>query len=335
MAIQNVGDLATSFQLRRDTGQVKADLVRLTGELSSGVVSDRVSHFKGDFSPLASLENGLARMDAYRSVIADFDLFVSTQQSAINTLRDLGQVSNTFLALPDAANDTLITNAGADALSRFEAAIRGLNTQVAGRSVFSGIETNQPAVADADALLSALEAEILGAGAVTADDVDTTVAAWFDPGGGFDTTGYLGGAASTTSIQLSDGETARVSITAEDGAIREYLSSLAMGALLGRDVLDGNLQEQGVLARRTGERLNAANDQLVSLQSSIGTVQAQVERATVEVATEADSLKITKARLVEVDPYQIAIELQNSETRLQSIYTMTARLSRLSLVEYL
>ena len=173
------------------------------------------------------------------------------------------------------------------------------------------------------------------AAATTAAEVVTIVDAWFGPGGGFETVGYLGGPRATSSTQLSDLERGPPLITAEDEAIRTQLSSLAFAALLGRDVLSGNLEEQGNLARLAGERLLVADDGIVALQASVGGIEAQVERAKVETSTQTDSLLIAKSELIEVDPYELAVKLQNAETRLQSIYTITARLSQLSLVNYL
>ena len=333
--IINIGDLSQSLQTRRDTGTTKSELVRLTGELSSGVSGDLVSRLNGDFGPLASIERGLSRVESFQSTNAEFELFVSTQQATIGYLRELGSISNVFLAIPETGDNTLIVNAGTDALSRFDAAIDNLNIQIAGRSVFSGVETNRPALASAETILLALETEIATAGAATAADVSAVVETWFAVGGGYDTVGYTGGPAPTTAVQLSDTEAVTAEVTAENDAIRDQLRFLSLGALLGRNLLSGDIVEQGALARMAGEGLNASDDRLIAVQSSLGSVEASVERARVEVGIEADNLRTTKAELVEVDPFNVAVELQNAETRLQSIYAITARLSRLSLVEYL
>ena len=139
----------------------------------------------------------------------------------------------------------------------------------------------------------------------------------------------------TSASRLSDSEVASPVVNAEEQAVRAQFSALALGALLGRNVLAGNLIEQGEIASLAGERLIASNDRLVALQASIGVSEAQVDRASVEVKSQLDGLQIAKTELIEVDPYEVAIKLQNAEIQLQSIYAITARLSRLSLVEYL
>ena len=68
--------------------------------------------------------------------------------------------------------------------------------------------------ADAETIMIALEGEIALAAATTATDVESIVASWFAPGGGFDTLGYLGGPAMATGTRLSDSETAPPHVTA-------------------------------------------------------------------------------------------------------------------------
>lgn len=335
MTISSVGDLSRSYQLRRDTTRIRTDLTRLTRELSSGVSSDLVGKLKGNFGALAGIERGLARTESFKAVIAEQRLIVTSFQTTLTNLRSLGGISSAFLMVQDTGDPTLIRNAGTDALSRFSSALGNFNTQVGGRSIFAGVQTDQPAVAGADTIMAALESEIALAGATTAMDVETVVTSWFATGGGFDTLGYVGGPAITTGAQLSDGETAPPSITAQEVEIRDYLVAMSLGALLGRDVLSVAPNERTALARMAGERIIAANSNLIDLQSRIGAVEAQVQRADVEVASERDSLMIARSQLIEIDPFEVAVGLQNAETQLQALYSITARMSRLSLVQYL
>lgn len=335
MSISNLGDLAVSFQMRRDTARIRTDLVRVAGELSSGVVNDVSKVLKGDFSALSGIEYNLARSSGYRSVIDEYTLVLTTQQAVVQKLREIGSVSGRFLTLPDTAGSILLENAGAEALSAFEAALRGLNTQAGGRVMFSGVATNQPAVADADSILAAIETDIAAAGATSAVDIEAVVDGWFATGGAFESIGYAGGPRSEVPVQLSDSEIAQSPVTAEDGAIRQYLASLALSALVGRTGGPIDPVEQELLIRRSGEKLLEANDLLVALQARIGTMEGLTERASVEVNSQVDALEIARAGLIETDPFEAATELQNAEAQLQTIYTLTSRLSRLSLVEYL
>ena len=330
------GDLSRSFQLRQDTARIKADLTRLTGELSSGVTSNVTERVNGNFGPLAGIERGLSRADSFQTVIGEQSLIVSAVQTTFTNMRAMGEdVRGALLTVPETRNPTLVRNAGLDALTRLEGALNGLNSQVGGISIFAGTSTDRPAVADAETILTAIEAEIVAAGAVTAVDVETVVDAWFSVGGGFDTIGYVGGDAATSGVQVSENETLPPKLTAEAEELRPFLSALALGGLLGRDLFLTDVDEQGALARIAGERLFDADARMVDLQARVGATEAQIERASVEVAAERDSLVTARSRLIEIDPFEAAIELQNTESQLQTIYAITARLSGLSLTRYL
>ena len=335
MTFNSVGDLALSIQLRRQNSDLKANLNRLSGELSSGVSSNLSTNLRGNFSALAGLERGISIADSYLVGIAEKRLDTSIAQSALEKIRSLGQISSALLTVQETSDPTLVRNSGGDALARFAATLQTLNTQGGGRSIFAGITPDSPAVADVETIMAALEAEITLAGADTAETVAAVVDSWFDAGGGYDTVGYLGDVASAFGTKLSATETAPDQITAQDPGIRNFLSELAKGALVGRGSLQSDPDEQGRLARLSGEGLIAAEGDLIDLKASIGIVEAQTERANVEVRAELQAFEIAKNELISVDPFETAVKLENAQLQLETLYSVTARLSGLSLVNYL
>lgn len=335
MNVTSIGDLAKSLQLRQDTGRIKQDLTRLTNELSSGIDSNLANRFKGNFNPLSGVERGLLKSESYLVVISERELIVRDQQSTLNTFRSLGDISSSLMLVQESGDPTLVATAGHDALSRFTSAIANLNTQSGGRTNFAGVATDRPAVADVDTILTAIESEIVIAGAITADEVAQVVSDWFATGGGYDTVGYIGGPQDSSGPRLSDGEVATSLITADDDAIRGFLSGLAMSSLLARDVLSGDTVERGNLARLSGLNLIEAGDAIIDLQAEVGASEGQLGRARVEVMAESEALELARTNLISVDPYETAVELQSAEVQLQTLYSITARLSRLSLTGYL
>lgn len=335
MTISSIGDLALSFQLRRQNADLKANLTRLSQELSSGVTSDIGTKLGGNYNSLAGLERGISIAESYLIGISEKSLDSAATQSAMQKLRDLGQVSSSLLTVQETGNSTLVKNAGSDALSRFAAAARTLNIQVGERSLFSGIATDGPAVVDSETILNAIEASIILAGATTAEAISIVVDDWFNPGGGYDTIGYIGDSAATVGFRLSSSERASPQVTAQDESIRSFMSALSKGALIGRGVLNSDPVEQGLLARRSGEALISADSSLVDLKADIGITEAQIERANVEVRTEIQVLQFARNELIAVDPFETVVQLENTQTQLETLYSVTARLSGLSLVKYL
>lgn len=335
MTINSIGDLALSFQLRRQNAALRTDLDRYARELSTGISENLSERLKGNYSGIAGLERGISRADSFLVGIAEKRLETSAMQNALEKLRSLGGISGALLTVQETGDPTLVRNAGRDAAQRFEAALLTLNTQAGGRSLFSGIDVDLPAVTDAETMFAAIEAEITGAGAATAADIATIVENWFDVGGGFDLLGYVGGVPASATVRLSDSEVAQSPPTAQDSSLRSFLSALAMGGLVGRGALSNIPTEQGLLARLSGQALVSADSQLVELKAGVGIAEAQVNRAEMEVRFERQALELARSELVAVDPFETVVKLEAAETQLQTLYSVTARLSGLSLANYL
>jgi flagellar hook-associated protein 3 FlgL len=100
-------------------------------------------------------------------------------------------------------------------------------------------------------------------------------------------------------------------------------------------VLAGDAVERGRLAQQAGQQLVSTEDARTTLRARIGTVEAQIEAARTRNSAEETSLGILRSDLGSVDPYEAATRLQAVQSQLESLYLVTARVSRLSLTEYL
>lgn len=336
MSMVSIGDLAQSFQMRRDNARLAMDLNRLAGELSSGRVQDVTDRLRGDFGILSSIERGLSRAGSFETTISEAELETKARQQTVESIRTLGQgISGALLLVSPETDPTLISNAARDASTRLDSVLNLLNTQVAGRSLFAGVGVTGAAVADKETILSALEAEITLAGAATASDVGAVVDAWFGPGGGFEAIAYVGSPDELPALRVSDSEVLGSPPKADDQRIRDVLSALSLAALVDRDVLSSDPAESAELARSSGEKLLSADRRLVDLQAEIGESESQIERARAEVAAETDGLILARSDLISVDPFDTATELQAVETQLRTLYAVTAKLSGLTLTDYI
>lgn len=336
MTMTSIGDLATAFRLRHDNARLRAALNGASRELASGRAADLTRHLGGDFGRLAGVERGIRRAEAFAGVIGAARLEVGARQAAVGTIRSLAQdVTGALLLVEGTTDATLVDNAARVASGHLASVLGLLNAQTGGRSLFAGTAVDGPAVSDADTMLTALEAEVALAGAGTAADVQTVVQAWFAAGGGFETAGYIGGGTSLAPLAISDGETLAAAPRADDMRFRGVLAALATAALADRGILAGDPGERARLVRSAGEALLPADRDLIDLQAEIGGDEALLERAGTEVRTASDALETARMELIGVDPYEAATELSAIETQLESLYTTTARLSRLSLADYL
>jgi flagellar hook-associated protein 3 FlgL len=334
VSFTTIGDLSQSFQLRRDNARLKADLQRLTGELSTGRVPDLRAATGGDLRPLAALERSVTLLSAFQISGAEAALFAEVAQDSLARIEDAaGTLSGAAFLARTSGVPSQIDAVGREAAQQFEAAVARLNVQAAGRSVFAGLATDGPALRPGAEILDALQLAVTGAATVA--DVVTALDTWFGPGGDVETVAYVGNLEPLRPIRVADGESVDLSVTALHPALRDTLRAMALGALLDRGALAGNTVERAALAGASGEALLAAKDRLVALRAGVGDAEARIDRARGRTAAERAAAEMARAAIVEADPFRAAAELQAVQGQLETLYAITARLSRLSLTEYL
>lgn len=333
MALVSLGDLAQSYLLRRQTTAVKADIQRLSTELTTGRVTDAAARLAGDLVPLSGIDASLARLTGYETATTTAAMVTNAMQEVLGSVDAMASdLAATLIAASGSAEQTRLNAVGSDARQQLETAISLLNARFGDRSLFAGVATEGPALTDAGNLLDVLET--VTAGANSAADVEAAVSAWFVAPTGYATTAYTGGP-SLAPMPIAPGETAHIPISARDPTIAATLKGLAMAALLDRGALAGQPQARQDLARRAGLSLTESQTSRAHQMAHLGTVQAQVDAAAVRNGAEATSLKLVRTGLVESDPYETALRLQEAESQLEKIFTITARMSRLSLVDFL
>ena len=333
MTLSSIGDLARSFTLRNQMTQLKADLAQRSQEVTTGRIVDIGRAVRGDFTPLTALDATLARLDAFKSVTSEAALSTKAMQSAISAVSDMsGQLGSALLSVTGPGNPTSVNAVAKDALAQFRSAVAIFNARVADRSLFGGTETRSPALAPADVILDAVVAA--AASATTAQDVATAVDAWFADPAGYATVAYTGGPA-LDPLTVAEGEAVPLEATATDAGVRETLKGLALAAMLDRGTLAGNPAQRAELAKTGGAVLLEAADARGALAARIGTAEERIAHATTRNSAEATALQIARLGIVSTDPYEAATALTEAESQLDRLYSVTARLSRLSLANYL
>ncbi len=333
MNITSLGDLAQTFMLRRQNADLKTAVTRLSSEVTTGQTANVGKHLAGDVSALTGIDSALARLGSYTRAANEAAFFTGAMQTALSAVQDMATgLAPTFLSTATAGNPGSVLTAAREGRQSFETAVSLYNTRLGDRAIFGGVETARSPLADPDALLSAMETAV--AGAVSAADVETALDVWFASPTGFAATGYLGGQA-LTGLPVGPGQTATVDITAADPAVMETLKAFGMAALLDRGLFSGAPQAQAALLRRAGEGLLEGQNSRALLGGRLGTTEGQIEGARARNGAETTALQIARAELLAVDPYEAAARLQEAQGQLESLYTITARLSRLNLVDFL
>jgi flagellar hook-associated protein 3 FlgL len=79
----------------------------------------------------------------------------------------------------------------------------------------------------------------------------------------------------------------------------------------------------------------AAQSAISGLQATLGISQSQITNANNQMQTQASLIDNWVSKLGAVDPYAAASSVTNLTTQLETAYSLTRRLSKLSLVNYL
>lgn len=336
MTVSSIGDLARGLVLRRHQSALKAQVSDLSQALASGQTQDLRGRLNGDYRQLSAIDHRLTLLETYDRTAAEAALATGAMQTALDALAESpGELAPALLAAGTDATGSALNALADGAVSHFHQAVATLNTQAAGRSLFAGTATDTLALNPAEDILNAVKGAI--AGLTTATDIRDAVVAWFDPGTtGFDQVAYRGSDTTIAGWPVGPQEAVDIPITAADPALRDLLCGLALAALAGEDTVPGLASaERTALAEMAGERLVQAGDGLTDLRSGLGTIEARIERAATTSATEQGLLNAARAEITAADPYEVATALEDAQTRLETLYSITARLSRLSLADYL
>jgi flagellar hook-associated protein 3 FlgL len=122
---------------------------------------------------------------------------------------------------------------------------------------------------------------------------------------------------------------------ADDPAFRAAIKGLATAALVDDSALGFSDDQRKALANRAGETVLSATDALVGLGARLGISEARIDTAHSRNQAELLSLEMAQSDLTGSDPYALATELEAVQTNLEMLYSITARLSRLHLTDFI
>ncbi|MEL6204797.1 MAG: flagellin [Pseudomonadota bacterium] len=333
--VATVGDLARTLIFRRRNADVRSEIDRLTKEISTGRKADLPAALSGDFTVLASVERDIRSLAAYGTATTELTARASAMQTMLGTIQDqTDKFIPQLLAARGTNQQSYTENLAEEARVKMDSAVSALNTNFGGRTLFAGAAVDGPALADADVILAAVEAAVAGV-AADAATVEAEVAAWFAPGGGFDTVGYIGSANPVGAQPVSSTQSLSINITAEDTRLREILSGIALAAMADRPPLAGTLSEQTELAEMAGTALLRSQTGLSTLRGEVGAVEAELDSVVTRNGAEETALRITRGELADADIYDSSTQLEAVQTQLELLYAITVRSSELTLTRFL
>ena len=335
MMSPTLGDLSGYLTARRQNVTLRQQILQHSQEMTTGRAQNATRHLKGDLGHLAGLEHDITVATAHSSTIAEASVRVTTKQAALGAMFDaLSSVAGALLSANADFNAEMRQAASDRATLALDEIVTGLNVQVAGHSLFAGSATDRIAVLSGSEILSDLRALLVGQS--TLSNVDSILDDWFDsPTGGYMTTQYFGNDLDPPPLQLGPEATVEENLGGHDARFRNILKSVVKVALSADPMIAVNAPLGKAMAQSALDDVLSGQDQVTAMRATLGVVEERVEKASAHLSARVTGFETARLALVGVDTFEAASQLEALQFSLESLYTVTARLSRLSLLEHL
>ncbi len=335
MRLFGTPDLLSAGILSRSVARVNADILRSAEELSSGRKRDVVAAAGGDATRVYALERDLARVASVKDTIALGAGRSGQMQASLDRIQGaLGEIGVPLLAAVTRGDLSAAKVEARAARGAFDAAVGALNARFGGRSLFAGTAVDGAALAPADTILADIAA-LVGA-ATDAADVIAAVDTYFADPGGFATAGYVGSSVDIVAADVGDGQTVAYALRGDRQEFRDALAGLAVTVIGVEGGWAGaGGRGDGELLAEGARRIMDAQEAVIGLRADVGVAEERFEDASVRAEAESTFLSSALNRILTRDPFEAATEFTALETQLQSVFSVTARLSGLNLTNFL
>ena len=241
------------------------------------------------------------------------------------------QISVSALDAVGTGNEVSVGLAGDDAERQLNVAVAALNKSFEGRALFSGDAVDQSPLADANTLLT--DIRTIYAAAADATQLATDLDFYFDdPTGGFATNIYQGGTGDAPRVEIGKGEVVAYSAKANEAAVRDLLRSLSTIVVASEK---GQSVDRDTTLKAAAVKLVEAGNGVTTIQARIGGAEGRMQLALSTLDAENTALGLAYNERVSRDPFEAAVRLQQLESQLESAFVLSARVSQLTLVNFL
>lgn len=342
-----VSSSAVTNALRYSMLRQQSELIKAQKEATNFYVADIGLALGARTAQSVTLHRDLERLDG----IVDSNGLVSSRLSATQkSLNEVGKAAQTFLA-------SLTSSASGDAgYALTQKAARGtldtltsvLNTSLNGEYLFAGTNTDVKPINDFKAGSPAKAAfdtafqthfgftqNDPAAQSISAAAMDGFMTAVVEPmflGAGWQAN-FSNATNQGITSRITLNETTEASVSANNVGIRK----VAMAAAMISDLLDSNVGQaaRGALVTRAVSMIGTAISDIGQLESQTGITQQRVTNATDRIKMQMDLFERHIINTEGVNPEQAATRVTDLISMIEKSYALTARIQKLSLMNYL
>ncbi len=344
-----VSTIALTESTRLSLMKAQAKLAGAQKEMSTGRYSDVGIGLGFRAGESVSLRQDHARL----STIRDTNGLVTTRLDATQAV--LETISDDAEAFLSALNASRESDSGpqviqVEARTRLESMINGLNIEIEGAYIFSGIDVNsspisayfaepppasRQSVADAFFTTFGFAQSDPAAANISAADMKAFLDGPFaalteEPSW---STNWSNASDQNIRSRISTTEMAETSTNANIKPLRDLFSAYSMIADLGVGELSEAAYKEVV--DKAAALINSTVVQLSGVRANLGTAQERVSTASERMSIQIDILSQHVTQLEGVDPYEASTRVTSLLTQIEVSYALTARLQNLSLLNHL
>ena len=352
MRISFTSNLAMQNSMRQTVSKSQSELQKAQTEVSTGTYADQGIALGYQSGRSVNLTTEKARLNSIMDSNSIVTQRLSASQSSLTNMSSNVQTSlNSLIALSGSDDQTLLDTTTQSLQSQLDAFISSGNTSANGEYLFSGINTSdQPLKAYDDSsaakasFKTALSNYMSTNGIATMSDftvtqmqdfVENTLAPMYDASSGTDTwkTDWSNASDTNMTSRINTSETVQSSTNANNDGFRKYALASVMGIeLLGTDI---NSDVRQYVSKTAISYMGEAVAGVYSERSALGLSEARVKTANTTISTQVNIVETAFNNMNEVDAYEASTKVNNLLSQVEASYTLTSRIQKLSLANYL
>lgn len=348
MEVSYISTRALNEGTRLSVLKLQQRLLIAQKEMSSGRLADVGAQLGARTSETVSLRQEVARLNATIDTNSSVAGRIQVTQEALKGMSDSTQrfISTLIGARNSTTGPEIAKNEGESSLA---ALIASLNTTFAGQYVFGGENVDETPVADYRASgavnRQAVDDAFLAFFGFAQDDarvasivpsqmqtfIDTTFGDLFEQPQW--STNWSSASDLNLRNRISNLETVESSTNANADGYRKLAKAFTMLADLGVDKMTRETYQ--VLNDAATVFAGEAVQDLAIEQARLGVVEARIETVDTKMSAQIDIMTEQINELEAVDPFDAATRVNSLLTQVETAYSLTARIQRLTILNYL
>jgi flagellar hook-associated protein 3 FlgL len=352
MKVSFTSNLGIQNAMRQTINQSQSELLKAQTEVSTGTYADRGVSLGYQTGRSVSLTVEKSRMNSIIDSNSIATQRLSASQSSLTNMSENVQTSlNSLIALSGSDDKSLLTTTTQSLQSQLDAFVSSGNTSSNGEFLFAGINTGtEPLKAYNDT--SAAKTTFDNAfqtyfGFTPSDPAASSITVGGVPGmqdfventleplytGSQWSTDWSTASSTNMTSQISASESVQTSTNANTDGFKKF----ALASVLGIELLGSNVNSttRQYISQSAISYMGEAVAGVDQERSALGLSEARVNKSNATLQTQVTIVETSFNNLNEVDAYAASTKVNSLLSQMEASYTLTARIQKLSLVNFL